>query len=74
MSWISFLPCRTAHVAWNHVRLRRYLRTWIENHEEYQPLLEGFELPQQYDYEAWREGLSCELSRLWKVFDLVFET
>ena len=36
----------------------RYLRTWIENHEEYQPLLEGYELPQQYDYEAWRQGLN----------------
>ncbi|CAK9070040.1 unnamed protein product [Durusdinium trenchii] len=36
----------------------RFLRTWIENHEEYQALLEGVELPREYEYEAWRRQVT----------------
>jgi len=36
----------------------RYLRTWIENHEEYQALLEGVEPPPEFDYEAWRRQVT----------------
>merc|ERR1719463_739204 len=33
----------------------RYLREWIENHEEHQVLVNGLEMPPQYEYEAWRQ-------------------
>jgi len=36
----------------------RYLRTWIENHEEYQALLEGMEPPPEFEYEAWRRQVT----------------
>jgi len=32
----------------------RYLRTWIENHEDYQGLVNGLDVPPQYEYESWR--------------------
>jgi len=36
----------------------RYLRTWIENHEEHQELLEGMPPPADYDFEGWRTQVS----------------
>mmetsp|Transcript_65241 Transcript_65241/g.121625 ORF Transcript_65241/g.121625 Transcript_65241/m.121625 type:complete len:731 (+) Transcript_65241:86-2278(+) len=36
----------------------RYLRTWIENHEEHQELLEGMPPPPDYDFEGWRAQVS----------------
>mmetsp|Transcript_68418 Transcript_68418/g.164244 ORF Transcript_68418/g.164244 Transcript_68418/m.164244 type:complete len:791 (-) Transcript_68418:134-2506(-) len=44
----------------------KYLRTWIENHEEYQALLEGLAAPPSYEFEAWRSqvrNLFLEASR-----------
>lgn len=32
----------------------RYLRRWIENHEEHGALTQGVTPPPEYDYEAWR--------------------
>jgi peroxin-5 len=32
----------------------RYLRRWIENHEEHGVLAQGLTPPPEYDYEAWR--------------------
>merc|ERR1719145_18615 len=31
----------------------RYLRMWIENHEDHQVLVQGLDSPKAYDYEAW---------------------
>merc|ERR1719420_2533802 len=32
----------------------RYMRKWIENHEEHQVLVEGLEPPPEFEYEAWK--------------------
>jgi len=32
----------------------RYLRTWVENHEEHGVFTQGLTPPPEYDYEAWR--------------------
>merc|ERR1719199_2261310 len=36
----------------------RYLRKWIENHEDHQALVEGLEPPPEYEYEAWRRQVT----------------
>lgn len=36
----------------------RYLRMWIENHEEHQHLVHGLEMPAEYEYEAWRRQVT----------------
>eukprot|EP00747_Dinoflagellata_sp_TGD_P166369 gnl/TRDRNA2_/TRDRNA2_189056_c0_seq1.p1 gnl/TRDRNA2_/TRDRNA2_189056_c0~~gnl/TRDRNA2_/TRDRNA2_189056_c0_seq1.p1 ORF type:complete len:706 (+),score=177.13 gnl/TRDRNA2_/TRDRNA2_189056_c0_seq1:102-2219(+) len=36
----------------------KYLREWIENHEEHQVLVNGLEMPPQYEYEAWRQQVT----------------
>jgi len=36
----------------------RYLRTWIENHDEHQVLCQGLEPPAEYEYEAWRQQVT----------------
>ncbi|CAJ1440678.1 unnamed protein product [Effrenium voratum] len=36
----------------------RYLRTWIENHEEYQALVEGVQPPPEFEYPAWRQQVT----------------
>merc|ERR1719428_260547 len=33
----------------------RYLREWMENHEEHQVLVQGLDRPAEYEYEAWRQ-------------------
>mmetsp|Transcript_111900 Transcript_111900/g.316854 ORF Transcript_111900/g.316854 Transcript_111900/m.316854 type:complete len:629 (+) Transcript_111900:1-1887(+) len=37
----------------------RYLRMWIENHEEHQQLVDGLEPPSEYEYEAWRQQVTA---------------
>lgn len=37
----------------------RYLRLWIENHEEHQGLVQGLEPPAEYEYEAWRQQVTA---------------
>jgi len=37
----------------------RYLRMWIENHEEHQVLVQGLEMPAEYEYEAWRQQVTA---------------
>jgi len=37
----------------------RYLRMWIENHEEHQVLVQGLETPAEYEYEAWRQQVTA---------------
>mmetsp|Transcript_111832 Transcript_111832/g.311216 ORF Transcript_111832/g.311216 Transcript_111832/m.311216 type:complete len:743 (-) Transcript_111832:111-2339(-) len=37
----------------------RYLRLWIENHEEHQALVQGVEPPAEYEYEAWRQQVTA---------------
>merc|ERR1740138_1536000 len=32
----------------------RYLRMWIENHEEHAVLVQGLDAPAEYEFEAWR--------------------
>merc|ERR1719487_816317 len=41
----------------------RYLRMWIENHEEHQVLVEGLEPPADYEYEAWRQQVTQLFNR-----------
>lgn len=36
----------------------RYLREWIENHEEHQVLVQGLDPPAPYMYEAWRKQVT----------------
>merc|ERR1712003_42312 len=36
----------------------RYLRTWIENHDEHSVLVQGVEPPAEYEYEAWRQQVT----------------
>ncbi|CAE7759624.1 PEX5 [Symbiodinium pilosum] len=36
----------------------RYLRTWLENHEEHQALVEGVEVPPDFEYDAWRRQVT----------------
>lgn len=36
----------------------RYLRLWIENHEDHQVLVESMEPPPEYDYEGWRRQVT----------------
>jgi peroxin-5 len=36
----------------------RYLRTWIENHEEHAALVQGLESPADYEFEAWRQQVT----------------
>lgn len=36
----------------------RYLRMWIENHEDHQVLVEGLEPPPDYQFEAWRQQVT----------------
>merc|ERR1719310_104640 len=36
----------------------RYMRMWIENHEDHQVLVEGLEPPADYEYEAWRQQVT----------------
>jgi len=36
----------------------RYLRTWIENHDEHSVLCQGLEPPAEYEYEAWRQQVT----------------
>jgi len=36
----------------------RYLRKWIENHEDHQVLAENLEPPPDYEYEAWRRQVT----------------
>jgi len=36
----------------------RYLRRWIENHEDHSVLLDGLEPPADYEYEAWRRQVT----------------
>mmetsp|Transcript_59336 Transcript_59336/g.94209 ORF Transcript_59336/g.94209 Transcript_59336/m.94209 type:complete len:760 (-) Transcript_59336:84-2363(-) len=36
----------------------RYLRMWIENHEDHQVLVEGLEPPPDYQFEAWRKQVT----------------
>jgi peroxin-5 len=37
----------------------RYLREWIENHEEHSVLVQGMEKPPEYEYEAWRQQVTA---------------
>jgi len=37
----------------------RYLRMWIENHEEHSVLVQGLEMPAEYEYEAWRQQVTA---------------
>jgi len=36
----------------------RYLRMWIENHEEHGSLAQGVQPPPDYEYEAWRQQVT----------------
>merc|ERR1719265_2329653 len=36
----------------------KYLRRWIENHEDHSALVEGLEQPADYEYEAWRRQVT----------------
>merc|ERR1719194_23380 len=36
----------------------KYLRMWVENHEEHQQLTEGLNPPPEYEYEAWRQQVT----------------
>lgn len=36
----------------------RYLRMWIENHEEHQALLQGLDAPPELNFEAWRQQVT----------------
>merc|ERR1712176_1256203 len=36
----------------------RYLRTWIENHDEHGALTQGVEPPAEYEYVAWRQQVT----------------
>merc|ERR1719265_2146638 len=36
----------------------KYLRMWIENHEEHQALVEHLNPPPEYEYEAWRRQVT----------------
>lgn len=41
----------------------RYLRMWIENHEDHQVLVEGLDPPAEYEYEAWRQQVTMLFNR-----------
>jgi len=36
----------------------RYLRMWIENHEEHAVLVQGLTSPPEYEYDAWRQQVT----------------
>lgn len=36
----------------------RYLRMWIESHEEHQAFVQGIEPPPDYEYEAWKQQVT----------------
>ncbi|CAE7572165.1 PEX5 [Symbiodinium natans] len=36
----------------------RYLRTWLENHEEHQAIADRVEAPPDYEYDAWRRQVT----------------
>ncbi|CAE7368205.1 PEX5, partial [Symbiodinium necroappetens] len=36
----------------------KYLRTWLENHEDHQALVEGIEVPPDFEYDAWRRQVT----------------
>lgn len=36
----------------------RYMRMWIENHEQHGVLVQGLERPGEYEYEAWRRQVT----------------
>jgi peroxin-5 len=37
----------------------RYMRQWIENHEDHNSLVQGLEPPAAYDFEAWRQQVTA---------------
>lgn len=41
----------------------RYLREWMENHEEFQALTQDLQPPGNFEYEAWREQVTGLLNR-----------
>jgi len=41
----------------------KYLRRWMENHEEHQVLTQGLEPPAEYDYEGWRQQVTMLFKR-----------
>mmetsp|Transcript_32260 Transcript_32260/g.55947 ORF Transcript_32260/g.55947 Transcript_32260/m.55947 type:complete len:640 (+) Transcript_32260:122-2041(+) len=41
----------------------KYLRRWVENHEEYSALADGLETPAPYEYEKWRSQVSSLFSQ-----------
>lgn len=41
----------------------RYLREWMENHEEFQVLTQDLQPPGNFEYEAWREQVTGLLNR-----------
>lgn len=41
----------------------RYMRMWIENHEDHQVLVEGIDPPADYEYEAWRQQVTMLFNR-----------
>lgn len=41
----------------------RYLRRWIENHEDHQGLVQGLEVPPEYEYDAWKEQVAMLYNR-----------
>jgi len=36
----------------------KYMRQWIENHEDHQVLAQGLDSPAEYEYEAWRQQVT----------------
>lgn len=41
----------------------RYMRMWIENHEDHQALVEGLPTPAEYEYELWRQQVTDLFNR-----------
>merc|ERR1719440_2269376 len=41
----------------------RYLRRWIENHEDHSVLVEGLPAPNDYEYENWRQQVTQLFNR-----------
>jgi len=37
----------------------RYLRLWVENHEDHQVLVQGLDPPPEYEYEQWRQQVTA---------------
>merc|ERR1719382_1143037 len=42
----------------DHMPAWRYLRRWIENHEEHQVLSQGLETPADYDFHEWQQQVT----------------